>query len=160
MKPTWDEALGRIARQIGKITKVKIDASEFVLAPKPELGDIALACFRFAGKKEKNRRRSQKISPSRFRILTALQRRRQPGPYLNITLKITEMLPRLLKEAKNNADAFGETDSLKKQTILLNTQIQTRIRKFTSGTFAILFLAHRSSICFVAPAPESSPLVT
>lgn len=138
MKPTWDEALGRIARQIGKITKVKIDASEFVLAPKPELGDIALACFRFAGKKEKTGGDRKNLAES-LSDFDGIAKATATGPYLNITLKITEMLPRLLKEAKNNADAFGETDSLKKQTILLNTQIQTRIRKFTSGTFAILF---------------------
>mgnify|MGYP001600401909 FL=1 len=118
MKPTWDEALGRIARQIGKITKVKIDASEFVLAPKPELGDIALACFRFAGKKGEKPAEIAKNLAESLSDFDGIAKATATGPYLNITLKITEMLPRLLKEAKNNADAFGETDSLKKQTIL------------------------------------------
>ncbi|MBU1629740.1 arginine--tRNA ligase [Patescibacteria group bacterium] len=118
MSITWDAVLGRLAGHISEIMKSTVEVSDFVLPPKPELGDVALGCFRLAEAHGKNPAEIAEELAGALADFEGVAKAAAAGPYLNITFKLTEILPRLLKEAKENGDAFGQSDALGKQTIL------------------------------------------
>jgi len=119
MKPTWDVVLEHLARRIGDAAGTTIDHTELVTPPKPDLGDVAFGCFRLAKMRGKAPAEIAtelvgKLSGSDVSIESVSA----AGPYMNIKLKVASLLPRLLAEAKEAGDAFGETEALDGQTIL------------------------------------------
>ncbi len=132
-KSVWDVILAHIAQRIGKASGMDVASSEIVVPPKPDLGDVSYGCFKLA--------KDRKISPADAAIWLVEKLKETDvtiasvsavGPYLNIWLKISTLVPRIIVDLKEHADAFGQSEAFISETILfeyanLNTHKEVHV---------------------------------
>jgi arginyl-tRNA synthetase len=105
---TIDAIRSNLARVIGDIAEAKVQASEIIIPPKPDMGDLAFGCFRLA--KEKG------ISPADLagqlergftHLDPTVEAVKAAGPYLNFKLRTEELAERVVKEIEAGGEKYG-----------------------------------------------------
>ncbi len=116
---TWEAILSHIARRLSEVAETPVNASEIVIPPTSEVGDVAFGCFKLAktlGKSpaELAIQLAEKLTGTDVTIASAVA----AGPYVNFRLHLPSLMQRVVAEAATQGEAFGQNDSRKSETIL------------------------------------------
>jgi arginyl-tRNA synthetase len=111
------------------------EAKEFSVPPKPEMGDIAFACFSYAkaaGKKpnEVANEVVSKITPGHL-----VEKVQAFGPYVNFFLNSEAVSELTVKEIQNAGENFGSSDSGKGKKVLIEYPSNNTHKEFHIGHF-------------------------
>lgn len=109
MPYAWDAILQHVASVIRDEVGVPVNESDFVAPPNPALGDLAYACFaaaKMSGKKpnEIAAAVAEKLKAGDHSIETVTA----SGPYLNIVIRASDVVNRVVKDVENQGHEFGK----------------------------------------------------
>lgn len=117
---SWDAILSHVARRIGEESGSRVEPSELIPPPKPDLGDIAFGCFRIAkaqgkGPAEIAELLAEKLSQADHTIESASA----AGPYVNVVLKSGDLINRIVQDVEHAGEEYGATDDGKGKQVML-----------------------------------------
>jgi len=116
---TWEAMMSHVARRISDAAGVLVEPTDLVLPPTFELGDVAFGCFKAAKMVGKNPAEFAKELVEKLAGKdVSIESVSAAGPYLNLRLSVPGLLPRLLGDAHEQGEAFGQTTGLAGQTFL------------------------------------------
>ncbi len=88
--------------------------------PDPEMGDIALPCFPFASILKTSPHNIAKDAASKLMQDPFIERLNPQGPYLNIFLKRSKVIPVVLMEILEQSDSYGRQNLGKDEVIVID----------------------------------------
>lgn len=102
MTNSWETILNQLARIVSDAAGVAVLAEDFSPPPDAKLGDLALGCFKIAKMKGRNPAEVAKELVSKFgtgdRLVESVS---AAGPYLNITLRASSIVPEIVGEIES-----------------------------------------------------------
>ena len=116
---TWEAIVSHVARRLSEVSETPVQASEIVIPPTSDVGDLAFSCFKLAkalgvSPAEIAVQLAQKLTGTDVTIASA----EAAGPYINFRLHLPSLMQRVVAEADAQGEALGQNDSRKGETIL------------------------------------------
>lgn len=107
----WLSVKDHLALRFTQIVGAKVGGSDFTAPPKPEMGDLAFACFSLAKSLQINPAELAKKIVADFgngdRFVDSLS---ADGPFVNVRLKAGEFIHRQIRDIENANEAYGSAD--------------------------------------------------
>jgi len=130
-----------IATNINKIFgKDSVKASDFIIPPNPEFGDLGLVLFDLAKKNSKNPQEIGNQLISELKFSGIIESAKVVGPYLNFILKKSELAKAVITEVSETKEEYGKNISEKKEKILLEFSNVNTHKEYHVG--------HLRNICY------------
>jgi arginyl-tRNA synthetase len=104
---TWEKIKQDIAANLSKILAKKIVASEFILPPNPELGDLGWPVFSLAKELGKNSAELAREIATKYSTDDKAEAK-AVGPYLNFILDKKYLAENILSEINEQKEKYGE----------------------------------------------------
>lgn len=148
----WSNVKLHLAQRITDDSGIKVGPEDFMLPPRPELGDLAFGCFKLAKQLGKSpvevaKELVESFSKKDDRLVAAVK---AEGPFLNISLHTGEFIHRLVRDVEGAGEAFGASEDGKGKTLMLeyaqpNTHKEMHVghlRNLTLGASLVRMLRH------------------
>jgi arginyl-tRNA synthetase len=115
----WHTLKDHIAQRASAILGVRVNADEIILPPRPEMGDLALPCFRFAKEGMGNPAEvAKKIADEFGKDNRNIESAKAEGPFVNFTLRTGEFAHRVVTEVLMEDGRFAASDLGKHAKVL------------------------------------------
>ncbi len=117
---TLEAIKSNLARHIGDALEEAVASEEIAAPPKPDMGDLAFACFRAAKKRGGNPADvAKELARKLENVDQSIQKTDAAGPYLNITLRPGTFIDRVAREVEQAGEDYGRTESGRGQQVMV-----------------------------------------
>jgi len=96
-----------------------VKATDLIYPPKPEFGDLSLACFNVAKKYNKTSVEMAELLVRKIRLDDNIIAVKAIGPYINFTFNKTKLAERTLKQIGETGETFGKNEVGASKTIMV-----------------------------------------
>lgn len=150
MSSAWLTLKEHLAQHLGHLADASVQSDDFTEPPRPDLGDLALPCFRMAKEvKTSPADLAQKIASafSSDHFIASLE---AAGPFVNIRLHPEALADRIVRDVEHAGTAYGASDIGGNRRLLLeyacpNTHKELHVghlRNVAIGTSLVRVLRH------------------
>lgn len=117
---TLEAIKSNMARHIGDVLEEKIGPEDIVAPPKPDMGDLAFACFRVAKKRGTSTADvAKELARKLENVDQSVEKIEAAGPYLNIKLRAGVFIDRVAREVEQAGEDYGRTEAGQGKQVML-----------------------------------------
>ena len=116
-----------------KKQKISIDINDFTVPPSPEMGDLALPCFKLAKKLKKTPNQVAKDLASKIKPHGLIINLKNIGPYLNFLFDYDKVADLVLKEIAKKKGNYGKNKIGKGQKVMIEYSQPNTHKEFHIG---------------------------
>jgi len=151
MSSFWHTLKDHIAQRVSAVVGIHVMADEVQLPPRPDVGDLSLACFRIAKEQKGNPAEiAKKIAAEFGKDNRNIESVKADGSFVNFTLRTGEFAHRVITEVFADAERYGFSDIGKNAKILFeyaqpNTHKEMHVghlRNLIIGSSLVRILRH------------------
>lgn len=115
----WLDLKTRLAARVSSLSGVTVSPEDFVLPPRPELGDVSLGCFKLAKTMEKNPAEAAKALAAEFGEDPIVASVRAEGPFLNFAFQSDALVNGIADNVASAGPKFGSSSQGEGKTVVL-----------------------------------------